>query len=301
MDIQLVTATDVAKLVPYPAKKANKYTRGKLTVIGGSNEYPGAACMASSAALRSGPGYVEVFCDSASLPIVQGHDPNIVARDWSGFSCDSSKLSVASSGHPKACLIGSGFSTPNQVQDDLLHEVLESAQCPVVVDGGALETLASDRFFQIAKKRFEQGRTLVLTPHYGEADRLARPLGLTPPEKQFAEVDNDAEFAKALSEAYGATVVLKGWMTLIADAAQDRFYLMDEGPACLAKAGTGDVLAGMTAAFLAQGLAPLDATRLSTLTHARSAMIAEKELTSVCVCATDVIDCLPRAFALYDF
>lgn len=299
MDIQRVTAPDMAKLVPYPAKKANKYTRGKLTVIGGSREYPGAACMAACAALRSGPGYVEVYCDTASLPIVQGHDPNIVARDWTGFSCDSAKLFAESSRHPMACLIGSGFSRPDQVQDGLLQQVLEDAECPVVVDGGALETLASNRFIQIAAKRFEKGRTMVLTPHYGEAARLAKPLGVVPPEKQFAEIEQDAKFAGVLSRAYGATVVLKGWMTLIVDAELGKFFLMDEGPACLAKAGTGDVLAGMTAAFLAQGVAPLDAARLSTFTHARSAIIAEKELTGVCVCATDVIDCLPRAFASY--
>ena len=299
MGIETITSTSVKDLVPYPANDANKYTRGKLTLVGGSKEYPGAACMASMAALRSGVGYMEVACEKESLPIVQGHDPNIVARAWDGFSCQASQLDAIKENHPKACLVGSGFSKPNAPQDALLQEVLLKSQYPVLVDGGAIESLATATGLEAARKRQKDGFALVLTPHYGEAMRLAAPIGAKPPAVEFKNPEDDAAFASKLSEAYGAIVVLKGPMTLIVDFASSECFLMDEGPACLAKAGTGDVLAGMTAAFLAQGMNPIDACKLSTLTHALSATFAERDLTSVCVCATDVIDHIPDAVGSY--
>lgn len=331
MKIKRIKASAMKKLIIAPSKDANKYTRGKLTIIGGSREYPGAACLAAGAALRCGAGYVEVACDPFSLPIIQGCNPNIVARDWRDFSCEHASLENVSAGRPKACLIGSGFSANDATQDMLLKDVLVGCAYPLVVDGGALGALSNFDGIQAAKHRRASGRMLVLTPHYGEAARLAQPLGIAPPDVPFKYIEQDANFASALSEAYGAVIVLKGSKTIIADAgihgggpihedvtvnganaALDyslsasetssilKCYLMDKGPACLAKAGTGDVLAGMVSAFLAQGKEAVDACRLATFTHAKSAILAQEKLTSVCVCATDVIDALPRAFKSYE-
>lgn len=330
MKIKRIKASTVKDLVIYPSPTANKYTRGKLDIIAGSKEYPGAACLTSSAALRCGTGYVEVSCEAASLPIVQTHNPNVVAKEWGEFSCQGANLDNVSEAHPKACLIGPGFSKISEAQNALLEEVLDHCDYPLVVDGGALEALSTESGIQKAKSRYGLGRDLVLTPHYGEAARLAKPLGLLPPEKPFEKIELDVEFARKLSQAYGAIIVLKGSKELIVDdrnaacnhdsdgASQDasseapnsyasyiepskaKAYLMDKGPACLAKAGTGDVLSGMIAAFLSQGMKAINACKLATYTHARAAIIAQKELTAVCVCATDLIDALPRAFKSYE-
>lgn len=330
MKIKRIKTSTVKDLVIYPKRTANKYTRGKLDIIAGSNEYPGAACMTSSAALRCGTGYVEVSCEAAALPIVQAHNPNVVAKEWSEFSCQGANLDNVSKTHPKACLIGPGFSKSSEAQSALLEEVLDHCDYPLVIDGGAIEALSSGSGIQKATQRCNLGRDLVLTPHYGEAARLARPLGLMPPEKPYHHIELDVGFAESLSRAYGAIIVLKGAKTLVVDArnsdcghnsedgSQDanqessgnfssflkssktKVYLMDKGPACLAKAGTGDVLSGMLAAFLSQGMTAIDACKLAVYTHAKAAIFAQKELTAVCVCATDVIDALPLAFKSYE-
>lgn len=316
MKIRKIKKSALRGLIPYPAQNANKYTRGRLMVIGGSNRYPGAVCLASHAGLKCGSGYVEVACDSKTVDVVHAYCPDLVAYDWSGFSCNAAKLDEADAAHPKACLIGSGFELESDVQTRLLEDVLANAKCPVVVDGGALSALATEHGLNMASTRRELGYPLILTPHYGEAARLAKPLGIEAPECSYDQIDQDARFALELASRYGATVVLKGQFTLIAsidgskssdnstshedlesfECRKDaRCYLMDKGPACLAKAGTGDVLAGMTASFLSQGLSPLNAAKLSTSLHAFSATLAQKRLTGVCVCASDIIDFIPGA------
>lgn len=304
MKIKTIKGSSVKDLVIHPAPDDNKYTRGKLTIVAGSRNYPGAACLASGAALRCGSGYVEVACDKHSLPIVRESNSNLVVRDWKKFSSAESGIDRASEGHPKACLIGSGFTHQDKIQRKLLREVLERAVCPVVVDGGAFYTLATSKGVQMAKQRTDRGQVLVLTPHYGEAARLASPLGIKVPENQFANLEDDAEFALSLSAGYGAIVVLKGSKTLIAskghEGEPDKCFLMDKGRACLAKAGTGDVLAGMLSSFLSQGMNAFDAAKLATFTHAKAAFYAEKHLTDVCVCATDLIESLPLVFQAYE-
>ncbi len=303
MRIKRVKASQIKELVPRLKKDANKYTRGKLIVLGGSNEYPGAACLASAAALKCGAGYVEAYCEEKSVPVLRAFDPNLVVRDWSDFSCSDLGLDECIEDHPKACLIGPGFNLDGEKQERLLQDVIERCAYPIVIDAGALCVLAKPSFLQIAKRRHDRGRETLLTPHYGEAARLALPLDQKPPSQKFADIEKDAEFAQALSASYGAILVLKDRLTLIADARSDthsaEFFLMDKGPACLAKAGTGDVLAGMTAAFMAQGVPGIDAARLSTFIHARAAALAEEELTDVSVCATDVISHIPCAFKTY--
>lgn len=278
-----VTDEDVACMLPHPAPDANKYSRGKATLVVGSSRYPGAACLAAVSAQRVGAGYVEVVTDEAAARIVQAARPSVVVTDRA--QVDFSRLSRVKAGHPQAVCVGSGFDGAQSSSEKLVFEVLEQAACPVVVDGGGLAALATAGGRALLRRRFIDGRTTVITPHGGEAHRLAAPFG-------FDEGD-PAHLSQLLSLALGAIVVLKGSDTFISDG--DCVRAMRLGTAALAKAGTGDVLAGMVTGLIAQGLDSFDACMLATTLHARAGRIAQVTYTDIAVCAEDVIESLPAA------
>ncbi|MGN0302353.1 MAG: NAD(P)H-hydrate dehydratase, partial [Anaerotardibacter sp.] len=139
----------------------------------------------------------------------------------------------------------------------------------------------------ILKARAEQSIPLIITPHLGEAARLCKAAGV--------ETQTQEEKASQLAKAYGATVVLKGPDTIIADESQ--WYVMTKGTAALAKAGTGDVLAGMIAALLAQELSAFDASCLGSTLHAVAGVCAASQLTEICVTPEDVVSHIPAAIA----
>jgi len=280
------TDAALAALLPWPAPDAHKYSRGRLALVAGSPAYPGAACLAATASQRAGAGYTEVFCAGKSLLAVRAASPSLVAQDWHHWQ--PSREAALSPDRPGACVIGCGFDTAESgATAGLLMETLRAWEAPLLVDGGALGLLASPTGLRLAAERAAKGRPLLLTPHGGEAARLAAAASLAP--------DRDAPtLAAALARAYGATVALKGPRTYIADT-RGKVEVMDRGTAALAKAGTGDVLAGIIGALLAQGLSPVDAAALGCALHAEAGRAAEAALSALCVTADDLADFLPAA------
>lgn len=276
----------LAALLPWPAADANKYARGKLYLIAGAASYPGAARLAASAAERAGAGYVELFCAGKTLLAVRcGAQPSLVAHDWRAWH--PAHLARSRAEHPTACVIGCGFEG-DAFERGLLAETLRAFAGPVLVDGGALGLIADETGRRLAAERAQDSAgPLVLTPHGGEAARLARGASLD-------DGLEAPELAVALARAYHALVVLKGPITFIADES-DNVEKMERGTPALAKAGTGDALAGIIGALMAQGLAPRDAAALGCALHAEAGRAAAAELTEICAGAQDVIDCLPRA------
>lgn len=275
----------LAPLLPWPHAQVNKYTRGKLSLVAGAAAYPGAACLAAAAAERAGAGYTEVFCAGKSLLAVRLSRPSLVARDWCAWHPGSAPAPRPK--HPVACVIGCGFDGRGP-QRNMLAETVRAFRGPVLVDGGALGLLADETGLRLAAERAESGiGALVLTPHGGEASRLARAASLD-------ESLEESALAGALARSYRALVVLKGPVTFIADS-EGAVEAMDRGTATLAKAGTGDVLAGIIGALLAQGLSPRDAAALGSALHAEAGRAAADELTEIGVAAEDVIAHLPQA------
>ena len=275
----------LAALAPWPDPQANKYTRGKLSLVAGAAAYPGAACLAGAAAERAGAGYTEVFCAGESLLAVRSFRPSLVARDWREWH--PARQEARRSDRTGACVIGCGFDGDAR-QRELVAETVRAATGPVLIDGGAIGLMADKAGQRLARERAERGvGPLVLTPHGGEAARLTRGAKLE-------GALGGPELACALARAYRALIVLKGPITFIADA-EGIVETMDRGTAALAKAGTGDVLAGTIGALLAQGLAPRDAAALGCALHAEAGRAAAQELTEICVSAEDVIAALPQA------
>ena len=302
---------EMACLLPHPAADANKYTRGHLSLVVGSAAYPGAACLAAAAGERAGAGYTEVFCAGKSMITVRGWRPSLVVRDWRAWK---------PAGHPTACVIGCGFDAAETSLTSLLMETVRGWEAPLLIDGGALGLLANTTGLRLARERAAAGRATLLTPHGGEAARLAQgarealgeaedaaargvrsPLAeaaaaLSPASRAtLAEADPaPAALACALAEAYGAVVALKGPVTFIASP-DGTAEVMDRGTSALAKAGTGDVLAGIVGALLAQGLSPRDAAALGCALHAEAGRAAAAALTDICVAAEELITYLPDA------
>ena len=274
-------SNDIA--IPHPAVDANKYTRGKLAVIAGSARYPGAAVLAARAGQRMGAGYTEVFTAKSAVDIVRLSSPSLVVRPFGDLGV--AKLPCANAARPGAVCIGPGFVPGAEKSDTLVVKVLKGAQCPVLVDGGALRNLGSAQAVVQLVRRAENGFATVITPHGGEAARLAEPLRLhqVAPEK----------IAAGLALALRSVVVLKGPDTYVSNG--KRTEVMTQGGAALAKAGTGDVLAGMIGALLAQGWDPFDAALSGAVLHAQAGAVAAERLTDVSVCAEDVVDSIPEA------
>lgn len=265
-----------------PAPDANKYTRGKLTVIAGSARYPGAAALAARASQRMGAGYTEVITDREVVNVVRMASPSLVVRSFDDWNVK--ELPESREGKPCAVCTGPGFVSDAD-SAALVLRVLKRAKCPVLVDGGGLADLGAAKTIERLAKRAESGFATVITPHGGEASRLAAPFGLPAddPEKQ----------AMGLSLALHAIVVLKGPDTYVSDGR--RVEAMREGTAALAKAGTGDVLAGMIGALLAQGMNPFEAALAGSWFHAKAGKVAAERLTDIAVCAEDVVEAIPDA------
>lgn len=259
---------------------ANKYTRGKLVALVGSKRYPGSAVLAACASERMGSGYTEVVTAPAAMPLVLAASPSLVVRDRTRW--DASQLPRTREGHPAAVCLGSGFKG-GSAERDLALQVLKKAACPLLVDGTALGFLPGKKELRALMRRADRGLPTVLTPHGGEADRLARGLGLAPAAPE--------HLAAALAQACRCTVVLKGPVTYISQGSIP--LAMDAGSPALAKAGSGDVLAGMVGSLLAQGMDPLQAAYAGAWIHGRAGVLAAGQIGARSVTAMDIVRWIP--------
>ena len=274
---------DLAALLPFPREDMNKYSRGKLTLLVGSATYPGAACLAAMASQRAGAGYTEVYTEASIVSQIQAYHPSLVVRSWSVW--DTQFVAASEPNRPCAYLVGSGFDAHDSYSSQLTRRLLRYAVAPVLIDGGALQILSAKKIRDLSATRFEKGYVTVITPHMGEARRMGAIFGLSTPEPD--------ELSLQLAQAYGVICVLKGPDTFISDG--EEILAIREGTPALAKAGTGDVRAGIIGAFLAQDMDAIDACVLGTTVHARAGMLAAQELTDISVCAEDVVLAIPSA------
>ena len=236
-------AADVAARWPLPGPRDDKYTQGVTGVLAGSDGYPGAAVLCTGAAVTTHSGMVR-YAGTAAAQVVS-HWPEVVAAP--GFEA---------AGRVQAWVIGPGLGT-GHAESAMLHEVL-ATDLPVLVDADALTILA--RHLDLVRSR---SAPTVLTPHAGEFARLAgHPPG-----------DDRVGAARALADHLGATVLLKGNVTVIADPG-GAVYLNPAGSSWAATAGSGDVLSGVIGALLSAGLPPAEAAAAGAFVHARAADIA---------------------------
>lgn len=257
---------DVRALWPVPGPSDHKYSRGVVSIDAGSEQFPGAAVLSVSGAARSGAGMVRYRGPQAVLDLVLQRRPEVVGAE----------------GRHQAAVIGSGLSPDDpRCRAGVLELMDPEGARTGVLDAGALGAIRpGDRF----------GADTVLTPHSGEAAKLAETLDIAADQPAPA-------LASALAEATGATVLLKGAVTVVADGAAPRtlFSQADATP-WLATAGAGDVLGGIVGTLLAAGLPGARAAALGALIHGRAAQVASRAGTAPLV-ALDIAEALPEALA----
>ncbi|MGH3320055.1 MAG: NAD(P)H-hydrate dehydratase, partial [Streptosporangiaceae bacterium] len=273
-DVVALQAADVASLRPPQAPETDKYRRGVLGVVGGSERFTGAPVLTVGGALTGGVGMVRFVSTRRPVELVRQRWPEVVTTVVEPGDADG----VLGAGRVQAWAVGPGMGTGDGAAA-VLRAVL-SADAPVVVDADGLTLLAGHRAWLSGR-----AAPTVLTPHAGELTRLVG--------GERADVEaRRLEHATRAAEELGVTVLLKGSTTLVAQPGRPA-RVNPTGTADLATAGSGDVLTGLIGAFLATGMDPLDAASAGAYVHGHAARVAAD---GAPISASDVVEAVPEAF-----
>ena len=259
-------------LLPSLDCEGHKYTRGHVLVVSGPEFHTGAARLCARAAARAGAGLVTIGGAPAAL---KDHAAQVTAIMLAPMAGASDFVRLLTDQRKNALVIGPGLGLGTQARD-LLEVALQDATArALVLDADALTLMADDlpRASKLIKDRLGP---VILTPHEGEFSRLAKPLARSL-ESHSQAPDSKLERARWLAKATGAVVLLKGPDTIVA-APDGLASISADLPASLATAGSGDVLAGVIAGLLAQGMPAFEAASASVWLHGQAALQAAWEV-----------------------
>jgi NAD(P)H-hydrate epimerase len=273
--------------LPPRASDAHKGDFGKSLLVGGSRGMCGAIALAGMAALRSGAGLVTLGVPENCVDVVAGYHPSYMTLP---LPCDShGRLTVAAREHiaefaeDTDCLAcGPGMGRSAQLTD-LVSWMFEIVPQPVIFDADALFALA-----QRIERLDEPAGERILTPHPGEFARFVEGAKLS--REHFEQL------ARHMADSRKLVILLKGSRTMITDGRT--LAHNSTGNPGMATGGSGDVLTGIIAALVCQGLTPLDATRLAAHVHGLAGDLAAAALSQTAMTSRDLIDYLPEAFKL---
>ncbi len=287
VSVGVLSSRDIHKLLPKIDPLAHKGRRGHVLVVGGSPGKRGAPRLAGWGALRGGAGLVTLAIDDS--PRTGATPLPMMTTDFDCHKDNASSALRELSAGTQGVVLGPGMDT-TPAGARLVEEALMLLTVPMVLDADALNHLAG-RLSLIA----QANGPVVLTPHPGEAARL---LATT-----VAEIQRDRIAAAAQIATEGnCVVVLKGARTVIFDGRTaplraTRAVINRTGNPGLATAGSGDVLAGLIAALIAQGLDFYDASVAGVHIHGFSADLCARRMAMHGICAGDIVDEIPRAMA----
>lgn len=280
------TLTAVPKLPPRPTE-GHKGTFGRVLIVAGSVGMTGAAALAGRSALRAGAGLVRVATSRSALPVVATIEPCYttlpLAEDGDGrVSAKALPAILDAAQDNDVVAIGPGMGQSPGLRS-ILDALIQQEGLRLLIDGDGLNNLS-----KIAGWPSRRKAQIVLTPHPGEMRRLWSGLFREeiPPDRQATAV--------RAAQTAGTVVALKGAGTVVTDG--DRLYVNTTGNPGMATAGSGDVLTGVVAALMGQGLSDLDATILGVHLHGLAGDIAATRLGQISLMATDIVEALPEAF-----
>ncbi len=277
----------VKTLLPKRTADANKYSIGSLICVVGSRGFAGAAVMSLRAALRSGVGFVRCVLPESIYPIVSSLVPEAVFSPMpegveGTLGGESISRILGLTYKADAVLLGCGMGL-SEATESLTKEMLEKCEKPLLLDADGLNALKS-HIDILENREFPT----VLTPHTGEMSRLCTK------ESKYINANRE-EVCMGFVSKYPVTLVLKGKDTLIAERHRE-ILRNPTGNAGMAVAGSGDVLAGMIASFMAQGVSAFDSAALGVYLHGLSGDICKEELTEYSMLPSDIIDKIPCSF-----
>lgn len=282
-----MTLTEAAKLLPVRPADSNKGTYGKALIIAGSRKMPGAAVIATGGALNAGAGLVQLaFPDDCIIPVMTKLTeciflPLASSEDGEISAADPSELHEALHSC-SAAAIGCGMGTGKCSEESVLS-VVRSAEKPIVIDADGINILASHK--DILK---EAKAPVLITPHPGEMARL------TGTDIKTVNASREST-ARNFAVKHNVYVLLKGANTVVA-APDGRLYINSTGSPALSRGGSGDLLTGITTAFLAQGVKPFEALCLAAFVHGLAGDIAEAKYSSYAATIERITACLADAF-----
>jgi ADP-dependent NAD(P)H-hydrate dehydratase / NAD(P)H-hydrate epimerase len=264
---RLVTS-ELLRLVRRRREGDTKYTAGSVLVVGGSRGMTGAVCLAAEAAFRADAGYVAVAAPAESLPVIETRLLEAVKRPLEEVFDAAERAS--------ALAVGPGLGRGEE-RRELVRRLLAEIDLPAVVDADALFEL----------EPVERRAHTVLTPHEGELARLLD-------EDSSWVAAHRLEAARRAAERFGCVVLLKGADTIVAAPGEGVLVCALGNTGALATAGTGDVLTGILAAFLAKGLEPALAAAAAAAAQQTAAASVPFHAGLV---ASDVVAALPRVLS----
>ncbi len=283
--IELLTPEQMRPLVPPRAPESHKGDFGRVTIIAGSRGKTGAAHLSAMGALKSGAGLVTVATPASCLATVAA-----MASEYMTEPLSDTKNGTVAAGAVETVLqfqndvvaCGPGLGRDAAVAA-FVRSLLERSTAPLVLDADALTVLADDPSGLVGTEE----REIIITPHPGE---MARLVGATVEEVQANRIEVASNFATT-RRLY---VVLKGHRTIIATP-EGHIYINPTGNPGMATGGTGDLLTGMIAAWLAQLLDAEAACRLAVFLHGAAGDLTENSVGQVAMTATDLMAHLGKA------
>ena len=279
MNILELDHKSVLSFLPARDPYAHKGDFGKILLLCGSRGYTGAAYFAAMGALRSGAGLVFLGVPESiyAIEAVKLNEPVIFPLPDEGGKLSAEAIPEILERLPKmdAVLIGPGLGQSEGTLA-VVKAVLESAECPAVVDADGINVLSRHR--DILRGRNDP---TILTPHDGEFARIGGVIG----------ADRMAS-ARELAKDLGCIVLLKGHETCITDG--ETGYRNHTGNPGMAVGGSGDVLSGVIVSLLGQGLAPMEAAACAAWLHGSAGDLCAGELGQYGMLPTDMLSALPR-------
>jgi len=272
--------------VPTRSPEAHKGNVGRILVVGGSDgptTMIGAVALAANAAYRGGAGLVRMMVPDSLRTPVAVLAPCATLTVLPATAEDA--LSHANIFRADVLAIGPGLG--ESIAPKEVVALINGFAGAVVLDADGLNLLAAADSAVI-----DRPERVVLTPHYGELERLLIARGRSVSPDQTLATRRDA--AIALFDLYGCTVVLKGHHTIVTNG--QRLYVNETGNSGMATGGTGDVLTGLIAALIGQDMPPFEAAVLATYLHGLAGDFASEELGRFSMTAIDLLEYIPEAF-----
>lgn len=275
------------KLLPNRPIDSNKGTFGKVLTIAGCFNYQGAAYLTAVSSLKIGAGLVSLSSIKKVIDSISALTPNLTFYPLQDFENTCIGENAFTQLEPiiknyNVIAIGPGLSEHPQVQKFVKKalERLSDFEIPIVIDADALNLISDSNITKLPKNS-------IITPHPKELSRL---LNTTVEEIQKDRI----AAAKIATEKYNCVTVLKGNKTVVCSK-NYQISVNTSGNSALAKAGSGDVLTGIIAGLISQGMQIEDAAKLGVFIHGLSGEAASENLTQYCVLAQDLIDHIPEA------
>lgn len=315
----LITEDYIPQLLPERDEWGDKRVQGNPLIIAGSKDMPGAAALCTEAALRSGAGLVTLAVPQAIAPILQAKlsEPVFCSlEDKAGENCRDDARSenrgvlqpqhiptlLQRAKHASAIAIGPGLST-NVGAVQAVLKLLPQLSAPTVIDADALNAIATLNGSAISDAATDNCAAISDSAAVQYLREMKAPAILTPHVREFARLfgklpENSCEIPNQLREIAtraNKVILLKGAPTFIASP-DGNVYIIPVANSGMAKGGSGDVLTGIIAALLSQGLSATEATVLGALLHQKAGKLAREELGAFSMLPSDVIKNLHKAF-----